>query len=70
MGERDINQQTFELLVSALERIEKKVDDGFGKLNGRQRRSETWIAWIRGVLLVVMAVMAFLGAEFITHLKQ
>ena len=44
-----IESQTFELLMDKLrelstgqDRLERKVDDGFGKINGRVRKLEYW----------------------------
>ena len=62
-----IESQTFELLMDKLrelstgqDRLEGKVDDGFGKINGRVRKLENWRWYVIGVSVALVAIVKIL----------
>ena len=62
-----IDSQTFELLMDRLrsfsevqDRIEKKVDGGFEKINGRVRKLENWRWYVIGVSVALVAIVKML----------
>lgn len=59
-----INDQTFELLMTELKDIKQSVDvtqkdvkDGFGKLNGRVRKLENWRWYIVGIATAIVFIV-------------
>ena len=54
-----IDDKTLEYLEKRFSGLEKKMDDGFGKINGRVRKLEGWRSFSAGAIAVIVAVIGF-----------
>lgn len=64
-GNADMPQkEIYRLMLGQLDRIEKKVDKGFDKINGRVRKLENWRSALLGAWgLVVLVVTIIWGVS-------